>query len=177
MMIKHGASLFTIGLTVGLTISLSVGLGACVAEDAALDGDDLVDGPGDIEDLEVEADEADEADEAIAAGEEGGEGPAEGWIVDVAPGEAVEIAEGIAAFAPEPGEGVVMEVLYEDGMTYLADIETDADGIVRLRLPELGFADDGLTRACASKCNDTAYKHLAHRWKKPKRCAETCFLQ
>lgn len=148
MFLKHSAPL----------IALSLSLVACEAEDPGIDG---------LDGLE-EIDDVDELDEVAQGSDDGDVGPEEddALVVDVAPGDPVEVADGIIAIAPRPGEGVVMEVLYDDGMTYLADLETDAEGIVRLRLPDLGFADDGLSHACASKCSDTSYKLLGHRWNK-----------
>ncbi|MEZ4380704.1 MAG: matrixin family metalloprotease [Nannocystaceae bacterium] len=136
-------------------LAFSLGLAACVAEDEALD-------VADDADFSVAPELADEDDDVAPADRP----EDDAFILDAAPGDTIEIAEGIAAVVPAPGDGVVMEVLYEDGAMYLADLETDAEGVVRLRLPELGFSDGGTSHACASKCSDTTYKLLAHKWNK-----------
>ncbi|MCA9657524.1 MAG: matrixin family metalloprotease [Myxococcales bacterium] len=140
-----------------VALAFGLGLAACAADDEPVDAADAAEFAGDPElapaaDVEP-ADDRPDADPDDDA-----------FVLDAAPGDEVEIAEGIAAVVPEPGDGVVMEVLYDDGAMYIADLATDEEGIVRLRLPGLGFSDGGVSHACASKCTDTSYKLLPHKW-------------
>lgn len=81
--------------------ALSLSLVACEAEDPTTDG---IDGIDDVDELDELDEVAQGSDEEIEADGHGGPEEDDALVVDVAPGDPVEIADGIIAIAPRPGE-------------------------------------------------------------------------
>lgn len=91
--------------------------------------------------------------------------PAPVVLPDARPGDTVELIDQMFATVPTPGEGVTMEIIYDDGVMDLVDLQTDALGEVTMHQPDLGLGTAlDPEEACPSKCSGTGYSLLPHKW-------------
>lgn len=105
-----------------------------------------------------------EPGEVLEAGAIEGE---EGNPDDLRATPAIEVLDGVAVATPPPGMRVLVEVIYEDGHMELADVSTDDDGEVALRLhgDEWGLvAPTPAAEACPTECSDDRTNLTGHHW-------------